>query len=267
MMRLGIDVGGTFTDCVVLTQAGELRKFKSPTTPKSPELWVLNSVQKAADSFGRSLEQFLGGVEVLIHGTTLATNALLTGQGVKTGMITTKNFRDMVEIKRGIKDVRTSMYDIFVEPYKPLVSRELRLGVSERTLWSGEIATPLAEEEVRQAVEKLEAQGVKAICVCFLHSYANPQNERQAVKIAKSLANSMYVSASHEILPVWGEYERFSSTTIDAYVGPIVSDYLTSLEARLKQVGFRGSHLLIILSNGLMQSVEHCIRRASYLIG
>ena len=267
MIRLGIDVGGTFTDCVVLTQSGELRKFKSPTTPRNPEVGVLNSLEKASASFGRALADFLGDVEVLIHGTTLATNALLTGQGVKTGMITTRNFRDIVEIKRGIKDVRTSMYDIFIDPYKPLVSRELRLGVTERTLSSGDIETPLVEDEVRQAVEKFEAQGVKSICICFLHSYANPANERRAVEMVKSRGNGMYVSASHEILPVWGEYERFSSTMIDAYVGPIVSSYLTSLESRLKQVGFRGTHLLIILSNGLMQSVEHCIRRASYLIG
>ena len=131
MKRLGIDVGGTFTDCVVLTESGELRKFKSPTTPRNPEVGVLNSLEKASASFGRSIEDFLGEVEVLIHGTTLATNALLTGQGAKTGMITTRNFRDIVEIKRGIKDVRTSMYDIFVDPYKPLVPRELRLGVTE----------------------------------------------------------------------------------------------------------------------------------------
>lgn len=267
MKRLGIDVGGTFTDCVVLTESGELRKFKSPTTPRNPEVGVLNSLEKASGSFARSLGDFLGDVEVLIHGTTLATNALLTGQGAKTGMITTRNFRDIVEIKRGIKDVRTSMYDIFVDPYKPLVPRELRLGVTERTLSSGDVETPLIDDEVGQAVEKFKTQGVKSICICFLHSYANPSNERQAVKIARSRGNGMYVSASHEILPVWGEYERFSSTMIDAYVGPIVSSYLTSLESRLKQVGFRGTHLLIILSNGLMQSVEHCVRRASYLIG
>ena len=197
MIRLGIDVGGTFTDCVVLTESGELRKFKSPTTPRNPEVGVLNSLEKASASFGRALAEFLGDVEVLIHGTTLATNALLTGQGAKTGMITTRNFRDIVEIKRGIKDVRTSMYDIFIDPYKPLVSRELRLGVTERTLSSGDIETPLVEDEIRQAVKKFEAQGVKSICICFLHSYANPANERRAVEIVKSRGNGMYVSASH----------------------------------------------------------------------
>jgi N-methylhydantoinase A len=267
MKRLAIDVGGTFTDCVVLMETGELRTFKAPTTPKNPEVGVLDSLQKAAASFGRPLKDFLGDVEVLIHGTTLATNALLTGQGAKTGMITTRNFRDIVEIKRGIKDVRTSMYDIFVDPYKPLVPRELRLGVSERTLSSGDVETALVDEDVRKAVEKFGAQGVKAVCICFLHSYANPANERRAVELVNAHGNGIYVSASHEILPVWGEYERFSSTMIDAYVGPVVSSYLTSLESRLKQAGFRGTHLLIILANGLMQSVEHCRRRASYLIG
>ena len=266
MKRIGIDVGGTFTDCLVLMETGELREFKSPTTPKGPEVGVLNSLEKAAFSFNQSLNDFLGGVDVLIHGTTLATNALLTGRGAKTGMITTKNFRDIVEIKRGIKDVRTSMYDIFVDPYEPLVPRELRLGVAERTLCSGEVVTPLNEEETRRAVETFKAHGVKSVCVCFLHSYANPVNEGKAVEIVRGHGDGIYVSASHEILPVWGEYERFSSTMIDAYVGPIVSNYLTSLEAQLKLTGFRGA-FLIILANGLTQSVEHCIRRASYLIG
>jgi N-methylhydantoinase A len=266
MKRVGIDVGGTFTDCLVLMETGELREFKSPTTPIAPEVGVLNSLEKAAFSFNQSKNDFLGDVDVLIHGTTLATNALLMGRGAKTGMITTKNFRDAVEIKRGIKDVRTSMYDIFIDPYEPLVPRELRLGITERTLCSGEVLTHLNEEETLKAVEKFKTQGVQSVCVCFLHSYANPENEKKAVEIAHKHGDGIYVSASHEILPVWGEYERFSTTMVDAYVGPIVSKYLTSLETQLKDLGFRGT-LLIIMANGLTQSVDHCIRRASFLIG
>ncbi|MGD0024625.1 MAG: hydantoinase/oxoprolinase family protein, partial [Xanthobacteraceae bacterium] len=266
MKRVAIDVGGTFTDCLVLDESGTLRAFKAPTVPRDPSTGLLNALGKAAKAYDRSLAEFLGEVDTIIHGTTLATNALLTGRGVPVGMITTKNFRDIIEIRRGIKNVNTSMYNYFVPPYVPLVPRRLRLGVEERTQWDGKILTPLNEADVRKAVQELQASGVKALSICFLHSYANAANEKQAAEICKSVYPTAHVTTSHEILPVWREFERFSTTVVSAYIGPIVDDYLGELEKRLMASCFKGT-LLMMLSNGLTETAEHCRSRAVFLIG
>lgn len=266
MYRVCIDVGGTFTDGLLLDERGNLEQFKSPTTPQDPSIGFLTCLEKAASAFHRSLSSFLGDVDLLIHGTTLATNTLINESGAKTGMITTKDFRDIIEIRRGYKNIRTSMYNVFVPPYKPLVPRHSRLEVEERTVHSGEILTPLNEAQVPQAISKLKEKGVQSVAICFLHSYANPRNEERATEIAKALFDGAYITASHEILPVWREFERFSTTVVSAYVGPVVERYLRALEKRLKDSGFRGS-LLLMLSSGLVETVEHCIPRAVFLIG
>ncbi|MBI2357882.1 MAG: hydantoinase/oxoprolinase family protein, partial [Deltaproteobacteria bacterium] len=266
MKRLCIDVGGTFTDGLVLDERGNLQKFKSPTTPQDPSVGFLACLEKAAGAFHQSLSSFLADVDLLIHGTTLATNTLINETGAKTGMITTKNFRDIIEIRRGHKNIRTSMYDVFVPPYKPLVPRHSRLEVEERAIHSGEILTPLNEPQVEEAVAKLKEKGVQSVAICFLHSYANPRNEQRASEIAKAAFNGAYITASHEILPVWREFERFSTTLVSAYVGPVVARYLRALEKRLKDSGFHGN-LLLMLSSGLVETVEHCIPRAVFLIG
>lgn len=266
MYRVCIDVGGTFTDGLLLDERGNLEQFKSPTTPQDPSIGFLTCLEKAASAFHRSLSSFLGDVDLLIHGTTLATNTLINESGAKTGMITTKDFRDIIEIRRGYKNIRTSMYNVFVPPYKPLVPRHSRLEVEERTVHSGEILTPLNEAQVPQAISKLKEKGVQSVAICFLHSYANPRNEQRATEIAKALFDGAYITASHEILPVWREFERFSTTVVSAYVGPVVERYLRALEKRLKDSGFRGS-LLLMLSSGLVETVEHCIPRAVFLIG
>lgn len=266
MYRVCIDVGGTFTDGLVLDEQGNLQQFKSPTTPQDPSIGFLTCLEKAASVFHRSLSSFLGDVDLLIHGTTLATNTLINESGAKTGMITTKDFRDIIEIRRGYKNIRTSMYNVFVPPYKPLVPRHSRLEVAERTVHSGEILTPLNEAQVAEAISKLKEKGVQSVAVCFLHSYANPRNEERATEIAKALFDGAYITASHEILPVWREFERFSTTVVSAYVGPVVERYLRALEKRLKGSGFHGS-LLLMLSSGLVETVEYCIPRAVFLIG
>src|SRR3989338_9132779 len=266
MYRVCIDVGGTFTDGLVLDERGNLQQFKSATTPQDPSVGFLACLEKAAGAFQQSLSSFLADVDLLIHGTTLATNTLINESGAKTGMITTKDFRDIIEIRRGYKNIRTSMYNVFVPPYKPLVPRHSRLEVEERTVHSGEILTPLNEAQVPQAISKLKEKGVQSVAIFFLHSYANPRNEQRATEIAKALFDGAYITASHEILPVWREFERFSTTVVSAYVGPVVERYLRALEKRLKDSGFRGS-LLLMLSSGLVETVEHCIPRAVFLIG
>lgn len=265
MKRVSIDVGGTFTDCLVLDEGGELREFKASTTPADPSVGLVNSLEKAARHYGQSPSQFLGDVDILIHGTTLATNTLLTGRGARTGMITTKGFADTIEIRRGIKSVHVSLYNIFIPPYKPLAKRRWRLGVEERTLGTGEILTPLNEDQVRQAVAELKGASVESVAVCFLYSYLNPTSEKRAMEIVKEEGNNLYVTASHEILPVWREYERFSTTVVSAYVGPVVARYLGSLDEKLRRAGFRGS-LLIMLASGLVETVGQCVARAVYLL-
>ncbi len=265
MKQLTIDVGGTFTDCLVMEESGELRKFKASSTPDDLARGLFNALEKAAAAYGENLEQFLADVELIVHGTTLGINVLLTGQGAQVGLITTKGFRDVIEIRRGIKNLHGSMFDQFIEPYRPLVPRSRRLGVLERTLYTGEIVEPLDEAGVRDAAKRLVDDGCEAIAIGFLHSYANSTNELRAKEIASEF-DGIYVTASHEILPVWREFERFSSTVVSAHIGPALSKYLTVLEARLKDRGFRGA-LLLMLANGLVQVVDQCLNRAIYLLG
>ena len=260
-----VDVGGTFTDCLVLDGLGNLSQFKSPTTPSDPSVGFMNAMEKAAGHFGQSLEEYFGSVDILVHGTTLATNTLLTGRGARTGMLTTKEFPDMLEIRRGVKPVNVSLYNLFIPPNDPLVPRSRRMEVEERTLYTGEILTPLNEQDVVDAVTKLKADGTESIMVGYLHSYANGAAELRTAEICKEIAPEIYVTTSHETLPVWREFERFNTTAVGAYVGPAVARYLTTLEGQLREGGFDGT-LLIMLTNGLVQTVAQCAHRGVYLL-
>lgn len=263
--RVCIDVGGTFTDCLVMDELGMLQKFKASTTPRDPSAGLMNAIEKAARYYQTDVKDFLGQIEVLVHGTTLATNIVLTGRGAKAGMITTKGFRDSIEIRRGIKPIDVSLYNLFIPPNEPLIPRWRRIGVEERTLADGKIFTELNEQEVRDAIKALEAEDVESIAICFLHSYANPANERRAAEICREVAPDVFVSTSHETLPVWREFERFNTTAVGAYVGPAVARYLTKLEQVLKESGFNGTFLMM-LANGLVQNIAECVRRPVYLL-
>jgi len=265
MKRLTIDVGGTFTDCLVLEESGQLQRFKASTTPEDPTQGFFASVGKAAAHYGQSLDAFLGEVEQIVHGTTLGTNILITERGAKVGMITTQGFRDIVEMRRGIRNLHGSMFDMFIEPYKPLVPRDLRLGVVERTRHDGTMDTPLDEDMLRAAARKLIDQRCTAIAICFLHSYANGENELRAKRIVQAMAPEVYVTTSHEILPVFREFERFSTAVVSAYIGPAVTRYARKLQDGLKDHGCKG-RLLMMLANGMMQVVDHCVDRAVYLL-
>jgi N-methylhydantoinase A len=263
--RVSIDVGGTFTDCLVLAEDGAIREFKASTTPADPAQGLLDVLTKAAAAFEQDLGAFLGSVEILIHGTTLAINALLTGRGAPTGMITTENFRDVIEMRRGLRDLDVSMFNIFVPPYKPLVPRRWRIGVPERVRYTGEVLIPLDEEAVRRAALRLKSDGVVSVAVCFLYSFLHPAHERRAGEICEEVFGRGRVTTSHEILPVWREFERFSTTTVSAYVAPLVADYLDRLVEQLEGRGFTGS-LLMMLANGLVQTAEQVRARAVCLL-
>src|SRR3974390_655839 len=263
--RVCVDVGGTFTDCLVMDETGLLEKFKAPTTPSDPSIGLMNALKKAAKYYKADIGDFLGQIEVLVHGTTLATNILINERGTKAGMITTKGFRDSIEMRRGIKPIEVSLYNLFTPPNRPRAPRSRRIGGEERTLFDGRIMTPLDEDAVRAAVKKFQAQGVKSIAVCFLHSYANPKNEQRAAEIVREVAPEIFVSVSHETLPIWREFERFNTTVVGSYVGPAVAHYLTSLEKVLNDSGFKGTFLMM-LANGLVQNIAECIRRPVFLL-
>ncbi len=264
MRRVSVDTGGTFTDCLVLDEAGAIAQFKASAPRRDPVIGVLSCLRKAADHYGEPFAEFLGTIDLLIHATTLATNALVERRGAKTGMITTQGFRDTVEIRRGYK--MSSIYNLFVPPYDPIVPRYLRLGVEERTRHDGSVLTPLNEESLKQALERFRKEGVQSIAICYLHSYANPHNEQRTLEICKRSFKEAYIATSNEVHPVWREYERFNTTVISAYVGPLVQNYFTSLENQLKEGGFEGT-LLVLLSSGLVQMVADCVKQAVHLIG
>ncbi len=247
--------------------AGMLRQFKSPTTYPDPSIGFMSALEKAAEGFETPLTSLLQDVDLLIHGTTLATNTLINRNGAKTGMITTRGFRDVVEIRRGYKNIRTSMYNVFVPPYDPLIPRHLRKEVTERVLFDGSEHTPLNEDDVRQVAAELKDKGVESLAVCFLHSYANDEHEKRAAAIAREvMGDDVYITTSADILSVWREWERFSTTSVSAYTGPEVKGYMENLVSRLDQHQFGGT-LLMMLSDGLVETVEYCKPRVVNLIG
>lgn len=267
LYNICIDVGGTFTDCLVMDAGGTLRQFKTPTTYPDPSVGFMASLEKAAKGYGTPLTSLLKEVDLLIHGTTLATNTLINRNGAKTGIITTKGFRDVVEIRRGYKNIRTSMYNVFVPPYDPLVPRHLRMEVEERVLFDGSVHTELNEDDVRRVSAELKAKGVEALAVCFLHSYANDDHEKRAAAIAREvMGEDVYITTSADILSVWREFERFSTTSVSAYTGPEVKGYMENLVSRLDKNAFGGT-LLMMLSDGLVETVEYCKPRVVNLIG
>ncbi|MED5359443.1 MAG: hydantoinase/oxoprolinase family protein, partial [Pseudomonadota bacterium] len=239
MITLGIDVGGTFTDLVMRdARTGEMRSLKTPTTPPSYADGVLNAIQMtkaaAADIAG------------IAHGMTVATNTALEMNGARLGVITTRGFRDVLIVGRGN---RTSLYDIKAVRPPPLVERARVLEVDERMTAAGDVHLALNQEHVATACKRLAEQGVEAIAICFLHSYANPDHERRAAKIVRQALPDIPISISSEILPEYREFERFSTTALNAYVGPKVSQYLERLAVGLGANGITAP-LRIMGSNG-----------------
>lgn len=239
--RIGIDIGGTFTDFAVVG-GGQVHVEKVLTTPDRPEVAVLDGLTR----LNRALPNLLGAAEDVVHATTLVTNVVLEGKGAKTALITTRGFRDILEIGR---EVRYTVFDMFIRYPKPLVSRNLRFEVNERILSDGTIVEPLDEIGLRAIAASLRDQKIEAVAICFLHAYRNPENEARAVEILREELPNVEISASHEVNPEPKEYERTSTTVVDAYVKRVVSHYLERLAKALRQRGYR-NNLFIMLSNG-----------------
>ncbi|MBI2880320.1 MAG: hydantoinase/oxoprolinase family protein [Candidatus Tectomicrobia bacterium] len=255
--RIGVDCGGTFTDFVCVDGEGVMRDFKESSTPGDFARGVIRGLEKAAKAYGKALEKFLGEVDLIVHGTTVATNTVLTLTGAATGLITTQGFRDILELRRGMKEDTFNWREPFPQILAP---RHLRMEVPERVLYTGEVLAPLDEEAVRQAVRKLKAKGARSIAVCLLFSFLHPDHERRVGEIIREEFPEAFVSLSSQVLPQIREYERVSTTVLDADVGPRLKSYLESLDRSLRERGFRGS-FLVMQSNGGVQSWQEATSR------
>jgi N-methylhydantoinase A len=246
--RLGVDIGGTFTDLVLHDAAtGAVRVGKLLTTPKDPAQGVEAGLTRLLDE----ARVRASTVRNLIHGTTLATNAIVERKGARTGLITTRGFRDALEIGR---EGRYDMYDLFIDPPPPLAPRRLRAEVTERLLADGSVWRPLDDEEARQAISGLLTAGVEAVAVSFLHAYRNPVHEQRLAGLLRRLAPTLPVSLSCLVVPEIREYERTSTTVANAYVMPLMARYLEDLERRLAEMGIR--QLFVMLSGGGIATPE-----------
>jgi N-methylhydantoinase A len=244
--RIGVDVGGTFTDFLLHRPGGAPRAAKTPSTPADPSRGFLDGLRELALAEGRSLAAFLADVDVIVHGTTVTTNAVLTGEVARAGLLTTRGFRDALAMRRGIREAQ---YDNRYHAPPPLVPRRLRLGVAERVDVTGAEVVPLDAADLDGALAALRAAGVEAVAICFLHSWANPAHEIEAERRARQALPGAYVTRSSALLPQIRFTERVSTTVLNAAVGPILERYLDRLTARLAEAGFRGT-LLVMQSNG-----------------
>ncbi|WCB94916.1 hypothetical protein DSM104299_03656 [Baekduia alba] len=249
MKRIGVDVGGTFTDLILVDEeSGRITVDKLSSTPDDPARAVIDGVHQLCAKGEITLDQ----VEHLLHGTTVATNIVLTHTGAEVGMLTTEGFRDILHIARHKKPLNFSLQQDLPWQSRPLVKRRHRLTVGERvTAPAGDVLTPLDEDEVRDRIRELRDAGVEAISVCLLHSYLNPAHEQRIAELVLEEFPGCYLSVSHDVLPLYREYERFSTVSLNAYVGPKVSKYLVRLDEAMQDAGFTHGVQLMQSSGGM----------------
>ena len=259
MFRIGIDVGGTFTDLVAVDDAGRVALAKSASTPADPSLGVMEGLDRLASELALDRRRLLGDTDLIVHGTTVATNALLERKGATVGMLTTEGHRDIIEMREGLKDDR---YNLRMPPPVPLVPRARRVGVRERIRFDGEVATPLSRSSLDAAIRALAKASVNAVAVCYLHSYRDTRHEKATRQALARLLPDAYVSLSSEVLPQIKEYERFCTTVVNAYVGPTLARYLGTLGSRLAGAGYRGQ-VLIMQSHGGVATIADSVRLAA----
>ena len=249
---VGVDTGGTFTDLIAVEQTtGELRRAKVPSVSGDPSAAVLDAMDKLfADGINP------GDISLFVHGTTVATNALLEGKGVRTGLLITRGFRAVYEARGWSQPRGSDLLDTFYQKPPLLAPQWLTEEVRERLDYRGEVVTPLDEAGLRDSVHRLKAKGVEALAVCFLFSFLNPDHERRAAEIVAEVAPECRISLSSNVLPVIREYPRLSTTVIDAYVGPTIADYLMRLERRLIERGLKTPQLFLMQSNGGLMRIS-----------
>lgn len=250
--RVGIDIGGTFTDLFVVEADGTGKIYKSPTTPHDPSEGLLAGLSKAAKANGESLEVFMAGITTIVHGTTIATNAVLTGQGAKTGFVTNEGFRDLLNMRRGIRERQN---DSKYGPPAPLVPRDLVGTVHGRIDATGTELVALDEVGVREVAAHFRETGVESIAVSYLWSFLDPSHEQRTAEILAEELPGRFITLSSDVLPQIRAYERHSTTTLNAFVGPKLRGYLANIEKKLTDRGFAGT-LLIVQSNGGVMSPQ-----------
>ena len=257
--RLGVDIGGTFTDIALIDEAtGQIYTGKVSSTPQDPSGGFMEAVQRLLAKQQVAAQD----VAYIVHGTTVATNAIIEGKVAPTGFITTEGFRDMLEIAR---QIRPTLYDLQFEKPRPLVPRHRCFGVPERLDASGAELTPLDEDALRQVADKLRDEGVESIAVCFLHAYANPVHERRAGEIIAEVFPEAVVSLSAEVAPEFREYLRASTTVINSCIRPVVARYLQRIEDRLAQAGI-AAELLVMQSSGGVYTFAAARQKPVYMV-
>jgi len=253
--KLGVDCGGTFTDLVLIDEEGRTRVAKTPSTAEDPSIAVVDAISKAGID--------LHDVSFLAHGATIGSIAGIENKGARTAIVTTKGFRDILELRRGrrVIDRPTDMYNLqmdlpqdYVGGYSPLVERTLRFEISERVDYQGNIIKKLDEDAVRSIVQELQDKGVESVAICYYFSFTNPRHEQRTKEILSEMLPNLCLSVSTEILPIIREYERLSTTTINAYIMPIMQLYLSNLRDKLKAHGFTREYYLMQSSGGIMSS-------------
>ena len=257
--RIGVDVGGTFTDVLAADAAGRVRFAKTASTPRDQSLGVMRALADLAGALGTELGALLSRTERIVHGMTVATNALLERKGARVGLLTTWGHRDVLEMREGLKPER---YDLRLPRPEALVPRHLRLGVRERVRADGRVETPLDEASLARAIATLARAKVESVAVCYLHAYRDDGHERRTREALREALPRAFVSLSSEVLPRIKEYQRVSTTVVNACVGPLIRGYLEGLEARLAEAGYRGP-LLVMLSHGGVAPVEEAVRIAA----
>ncbi|MEM7467437.1 MAG: hydantoinase/oxoprolinase family protein [Pseudomonadota bacterium] len=240
----GLDIGGTFTDCVLIDDIGNLTIAKAPSTPSNFADGVLEAVSRAAKKIDLPVPELLSKITTLAHGTTVGTNAVIQRRGAKVGLITTKGHNDVIHIMRGSRglsgqDIKLIVHIPESSKPDPLVPKKLIRGVSERVDCFGEVVVELNEDEARAAITALRDAGCEALAICFLWSFLRPEHERRVKALAQEIAPQMYVTCSTELAPKWGEYERTTAVALNAYVGPTTVGYVTRLDGQLKQMGYQ----------------------------
>ena len=257
-ISIGIDVGGTFTDFVVVEGDSAPRYFKTASTPQSPSDAVMNGLGDIADSLGLSATELLSRTRLFIHGTTVATNTLLERKGARVGLITTEGFRDLLALREGLKEDR---YNLRMTPVEPLVPRPLRHTLAERIRSDGTVEAPVDQEALDSILDELARAGVESVAVCLVFSYLNPAHERLVGERIRQRHTELYLSLSSEILPQIKEYDRLSTTAVNAYVGPVYARYLERMKEEASSLGFE-SDILTMTSNGGVTPLDVAARQA-----
>jgi N-methylhydantoinase A len=241
---VGIDIGGTFTDCAIVDGVGRLLTTKVPSTPPDFARGMMDALGAGAAELGLSMDRFCRDIAFLSHGTTVGTNTIIQKRGAKVGLITTRGHEDAIHIMRGSRgyggrDIRKVVHFPETSKPAPIVPKRLIRGVSERVDCFGEVVVELNIKEAETAIRELLAEGVQAIAICFLWSFRNPAHELRVRDLVKSISSDVFVTCSVDIAPKWGEYERVTATALNAYLGPVMGDYLQKINASLLNLGYR----------------------------